>query len=62
MRRLGIIAFAFLTISNGALAAESCGPWIPNTNGTSWRMCSDAQGQRYCELKQGSKTLRIVCP
>ena len=62
MRRLIVCAFAALSIASSATAVPPCGPWIPNTNGTSWRMCTDAQGERYCELDVGSKIKRITCP
>ena len=61
MRRIGILAIAFVTIANSA-SAISCSAWWPNTNGTKWRICTDDQGQRYCELKQSGKVIRIVCP
>ena len=62
MRRLIVIALATLTIANSASDAASCGRWIPQVNGMSWRMCTDAQGQRFCELQKGREIKRISCP
>ena len=63
MRGLSVIAFAALTIASSASAATAvCGPWIPQTNGTKWRICTDGQGFRYCELNSGSNISRMVCP
>ena len=62
MRRLIVLAIVTLTFTGNAVAAPSCGRWIPNTNGTSWRMCTDSNGQRYCEMQKGREIKRIVCP
>jgi hypothetical protein len=51
VRRLIVIAFAALTLGNAAPPAPTCSHWISQTNGMSWRVCTDAQGQRYCEIK-----------
>ena len=60
MRRIIVLAFAVLALGNSA--APMCGPWVPQTNGISWRMCTDAQNNRYCEAKVGSQVKRMVCP
>jgi hypothetical protein len=60
MRRFIVLAFAALTLGNGA--APVCGRWVPQTNGTSWRICTDVQNQRYCEIKAGGQIKRMVCP
>ena len=62
MSRLVAIVFIALTTTAAAPDPGTCGPWIPNTNGTSWRMCADQQNQIYCELKAGPKISRFVCP
>lgn len=61
MRRLFVLVFA-LVLGGQAPAPGTCGPWVPQTDGTKWRMCTDAHNQQYCELKTGSKTTRITCP
>jgi hypothetical protein len=62
MRRLIVLALATLTIAESISAASSCGRWIPQVNGISWRMCTDAQGQRYCEMQKGREIKRMTCP
>jgi len=61
VRRLVVLAIVTLAFAGNAVAAPSCGRWISNTNGTSWRMCTDS-GQRYCERQKGREIKRIVCP
>jgi len=61
MRRLMILAVALLSIASSATAELTCGPWVPNTNGTKWRLCTDGQSIRFCELKTGSKITRFSC-
>jgi hypothetical protein len=61
MRRLVVLLVA-IGLSGQAPAPGTCGPWVPQTNGTKWRMCTDVQNQQYCELKTGSKVTRIICP
>ncbi len=62
MRRLTLFFIAAVAIPGSSLAA-TCGDWIPQTNGTSWRYCTDAQtGSRYCEIKRGSSVRRMACP
>jgi hypothetical protein len=65
MRRL----FALALIALGTVAAVpappppgTCGGWVSQTDGTSWRMCTDARDEQYCELKSGGSVTRIVCP
>jgi hypothetical protein len=62
MSRLSVFALAFLSISAAAPAPGSCGPWVPQTNGTSWRMCVDERNQQYCELRTGNTIQRMQCP
>ena len=62
MRRLAILAVAALTIGNGASATVLCGPWVPQTSGTFWRICSDGQSLRYCEMKRNNVISRMTCP
>jgi hypothetical protein len=64
MRRLIVLsAFAALTIANSGFPPPStCGPWVSQTNGTRWRVCTDAQGIQFCQLKTGSKITPMVCP
>ena len=62
MRRLFLLTFIALGVSAQAPAPGTCGPWVPQTNGTKWRMCTDLQNQRYCELKTGSRITRFDCP
>ena len=60
--RMFVFAIAALAMPSSALAA-TCGYWIPQTNGTSWRLCTDAQtGARFCELRWAGSIKRIVCP
>ena len=61
MRPSNLVALAFLTLANGP-AGPACGPWIPQSNGIHWRVCTDAQNNRYCEMKSGSTIKRMVCP
>ena len=61
MRRLMILAVALVSFTSSAAAQATCGPWIPNTNGTKWRLCTDAKGLHFCELKTGSKITRFAC-
>jgi hypothetical protein len=62
MRRLIAIALMGVVSSAAAPAPGTCGPWVPQTDGSQWRMCADAQSRTYCEMKQGSSVLRIDCP
>ncbi len=59
-----LIAFALAVLAfPGTSLASTCGPWVPQTNGTSWRICADLQsGGKYCELKRRSTIQRISCP
>ena len=60
--RMFVLAIAALAIPSPAFAA-TCGYWVPQTNGTSWRVCVDAQaGVRFCELKWAGSIKRITCP
>ena len=60
--RMFAFAIAALAIHSPAIAA-TCGNWVPQTNGTSWRICADAMtGERFCELKRGDLIKRIACP
>jgi len=60
MRRVIVLAFAAVTIGNSP--APTCGPWVPQTNGISWRICTDVQNQRYCEMDVGRQIKRMICP
>jgi hypothetical protein len=62
MRRIFALGLVALSLSAAVPAPGTCGPWVPQTNGTRWRMCTDLQNQLYCELKMGSKITRFVCP
>jgi hypothetical protein len=62
MRVLSLLAIAALTISARVPDLSNCGPWIPQTNGSSWRMCVDLNNVRYCEMKQGRVINRFDCP
>ena len=63
MRRLTIVAIAAFTFSSSAAAVPTCGMWVSQTNGSSWRLCKDAQTQaRFCEVKRGGTIRRMVCP
>ena len=62
MRRLFALALIVLTSTAAAPSPGTCGPWVPQTDGSQWRMCNDTQNQLYCELKQGGKIWRIDCP
>ena len=60
--RMFVFALAVLAIPSPGFAA-TCGNWVPQTNGTSWRLCADAQtGARFCELKSAGLIKRIACP
>ena len=60
MRRVVVLAFAALLTGNSA--ASSCGAWVSQTNGVSLRVCTDAQKERYCEMKERGKITRVRCP
>lgn len=63
MYRLFVLALVAVTASAAAPPAPGkCGSWVSQTNGTMWRMCSDAQNHQYCELKSGTRITRIRCP
>jgi hypothetical protein len=62
MRRLFLLGLAAVSLSGLAPAPGSCGPWVSQTNGTRWRMCTDFNNQQYCELKTGSRITRFICP
>jgi hypothetical protein len=62
MRVLTLLAIAALTVSAQVPVPGTCGPWVPQTNGTKWRMCVDQNDQRYCELKTGQTITRFTCP
>jgi hypothetical protein len=53
---------ALAGVSGSHNVTPSCGPWIPQTNGTYWRMCIDEQNQQYCESRSGRTIQRINCP
>jgi hypothetical protein len=62
MRRLIVFALVTLSCAASVSAGPSCGRWISQTNGTEWRMCTDAQGNQYCELRRRNVITRITCP
>jgi hypothetical protein len=63
MRKLFVLAVVFLGLSDIASAKARCGPWVPQVNGTEWRMCWDAQGNRYCELRRRyDEIVPMRCP
>jgi len=62
MRVVTLLAIAALTVSARAADPSNCGPWVSQTNGTKWRMCTDQNNQRYCEIKTGSVVSRFECP
>jgi hypothetical protein len=63
MRKLFVLSLAVLSVSSIASAKPNCGNWVPQTNGTSWRMCIDAQGNRYCQMaKNNSVIVPMRCP
>jgi hypothetical protein len=48
-----VLACIALTLSLGstvALAADSCGPWLKQTDGSYWQLCVADNGKRYCWL------------
>ena len=61
MRRLTVFALALLSFASSAAAEATCGRWVPQTNGTKWRLCTDGQNVRFCELKAASKITRFAC-
>jgi hypothetical protein len=62
MPRLSVLLMALAGVSGSHNVTPSCGPWIPQTNGTYWRMCIDEQNQQYCESRSGRTIQRINCP
>jgi len=62
MRVVTLLAIAAFTLSAGVPDPFNCGPWVPQTNGTKWRMCVDQNNDRYCELKSGRTITRFDCP
>jgi|tagenome__1003787_1003787.scaffolds.fasta_scaffold18857109_2 hypothetical protein len=56
---LALMAF----VSTAALPPPgTCGDWVPQPGGISWRMCSDVQNLQYCEMKERGTITRITCP
>jgi hypothetical protein len=62
MRRIFVVSLMALSLSSNASAAATCGRWIPQTNGIDWRLCTDAQGKQYCEMRRRNAITRIACP
>ena len=61
MRVVTLLVIATFTLSARAPDPSNCGPWVPQTNGTKWRMCVDQNNQRYCEMKLGRTITRFAC-
>jgi hypothetical protein len=62
MPRLSVLLIALAGATGSNNVMPSCGPWIPQTNGTYWRMCVDEHNQQYCESRSGRLIRRITCP
>ena len=63
MRKVLALALVSLSVSSPAAVNPHCNGWIPQSNGMDWRMCFDAQGQKYCELrKRNNLIVPIPCP
>lgn len=63
MRKVFVLALISLSFSAAATAAPKCGRWVPQSNGTDWRMCFDEHGKQYCELrKRNNLIVPMVCP
>ena len=62
MRIPVLLALISLLSTAEAPPPGTCGPWVSQSDGSKWRMCTDAQKHTYCELKRGSKITRFVCP
>ena len=62
MRSLFVLSLMALVASANLPAPGTCGPWVPQTNGSKWRLCLTDQGQQYCQLKHGRKQVLMECP
>ena len=62
MRGMLIFAFAALSMSSGASAVPTCGPWVTQTNGTAWRICYDDQKKRFCQVQKSGEIRQMRCP
>jgi len=47
---LACVAVALSAGSSLTLAADSCGPWEKQTDGSYWQSCVGDKGKRYCWL------------
>jgi hypothetical protein len=56
------IALAVTTAAINLPLPGTCGAWVPQTNGISWRMCANQQNSFYCEMKRGTRVSRMQCP
>jgi len=62
MRRLLAIVLVGLISTAAAPPPGTCGPWVSQSDGSMWRMCTDLQNHTYCEIRERSKITRFVCP
>ena len=65
MRRiafLALVAFVSVAAVPAPPAPGTCGTWVPQTNGTAWRMCTDMHNNNYCEYRTGGRVLMMECP
>ena len=62
MFKLSVFLFAAAALAQNLPAPGTCGPWVPQTDGTKWRLCYDIHGVRYCELKRGNTITLMQCP
>lgn len=42
-------------------AADSCTDWMRQPNGCDERVCTDSQGNQYCQKRCGTTITRISC-
>ena len=62
MRSLTLAVISAFAMSAANPPAPTCGPWVPQSDGTSWRKCVDQNNVTYCELKSSKGITRIDCP
>jgi len=48
-------------LSGTAFAAPSCSKWMPQPDGSQWRLCVGDDGRQYCESAKGGQISRVKC-
>jgi hypothetical protein len=55
-----VVAALELTVST-AFVAPSCSKWMPQPDGSLWRLCVGHDGRQYCESAKGNLITRVKC-